>query len=182
MIVGITGRARSGKDTAGDYIQSRYGIPKMSLAGPLKKAVTHMFGITQEMAEGSNYDRQQIVEPWGISVREMLQKLGTEGARRVFGDDFWTMRADIELSQKPGYYSKGFVMTDIRSDNEAQWVATKGGVVIKVERDLEGICNRHSSEKGVSPALVDHHIINNGTIPDFKSELRSILDEQCNKI
>lgn len=174
MIVGLTGRARSGKDTAGVIISKLYGLPDLAFADPLKEAAMRMFGITREMAYGINYDREQIVEPWGISVREMLQKLGTECAREVFRQDFWMVRADISLATDP-MYSGGFVMKDIRFDNEAEWVLDKGGVVLQLHRSAGGIPEEHASERGVSSHLITARIPNEHTIPDLEILLETAL-------
>lgn len=174
MIVGITGRARSGKDTAAGIIAKLCGVTELAFADPLKEAAMCMFGITRDMAYGINYNREQIVEPWGISVREMLQKLGTECARHVFRDDFWMVRADIELERNE-MYGGGFIVTDIRFDNEADWVSSKGGRIIKMHRSQGGIAEDHSSEHGVSHCLIDHFIPNEGTIGDLEILLEGVI-------
>lgn len=180
MIIGITGRARSGKDTAAGIIARLCGITDLAFADPLKEAVICMFGITRDMAHGINYDREQIVEPWGISVREMQQKLGTECARKVFREDFWMVRADLELARNE-MYAGGFIMTDIRYDNEAQWVLDKGGRIIKMHRTVGSISEEHSSEHGVSHNLVDHFIPNEGTKGDLEILLEGVIYGANNK-
>jgi len=179
VIVGLTGRARSGKSTAANIISKAYGITEIAFADPLKEAAIHMFGITRDMAYGVNYNREEVVQPWGISVRTMLQKLGTECARMVFQDDFWTVRADIEVESNPMYFD-GFILTDVRFDNEAKWVADRGGVVIHLHRTVGGIGNEHASEKGVSGSLIDHHVPNEGTVADLEILLRGVLDGRNN--
>lgn len=179
MIVGLTGRARSGKDTAGEIISRLYGLPALSFADPLKEAAIHMFGITRDMAYGINYDREQLVYPWEMSVRQMLQELGTECAREVFRPDFWMMRADITVETDPAY-SGGFVMRDIRFDNEAEWVLDKGGIVIMLHRSVGGIPEEHKSERGVSCHLVTKRVPNENTIGDLEILLKGVLDGRNN--
>lgn len=179
MIVGFTGRARVGKDTAAGIVSKRYGLPSLAFADPLKEAAIHMFGITRDMAYGVNYDREQTVYPWEISVREMLQKIGTECAREVFRQDFWLMRASITMETDP-VYSEGFVMSDIRFDNEAEWVLDKGGIVIMLHRSSGGIAEEHKSERGVSSHLVTKRIPNENTVGDLEILLKEVIDGRNN--
>ena len=179
MIVGLTGRARSGKDTAAAILSKKLKVYPLSFADPLKQAAMAMFGITFEMAHGIGYDRELIVEPWGISVREMLQKLGTECARKVFRDDFWMVRADITLECDMTYVN-GFICTDIRFDNEAQWVKDKGGIILSLHRSQGAIADDHASEKGVSSILIDHYVPNEGTISDLEVLLSGVFDGRYN--
>ena len=168
MIVGLTGRARSGKSTAGVFIERNYGIPAVAFADPLKKAAMSMFGISEHMAYGADgYDRERIVEPWGISVREMLQKLGTDCARQVFFDDFWVRRLDAEVESNEEY-SDGFVVTDVRFDNEAKWIKDRGGVVLSLHRNSPEGVRAHKSEDGVSHEYIDKYIPNVSTIADLQ--------------
>jgi len=89
MILGFTGPARSGKDTAAEMaIVALYNIHKISriekyaFADPLKHAAAAMFGVDVKLMYSD--DKDQIDPFWGISYREMLQKLGTEGGRQLF--------------------------------------------------------------------------------------------------
>lgn len=176
MIIGLTGRARSGKDTAGAIISRLFGLPGLAFADPLKEAAIPMFGLTRDMVYGINYDREQIVQPWGMSVRDMLQRLGTECAREVFRQDFWMMRADITLATDP-MYAEGFVMKDIRFDNEAEWILDKGGVVLMLHRSVGGIAEEHKSERGVSDHLISKRIPNEGTLGDLEILLETALSK-----
>lgn len=168
MVVGICGKARAGKDTAGAYLSKKLGIPTVAFADALKLSAVAMFGITSDMAYGINYDREQIVEHWGISVREMLQKLGTECAREVFRDDFWVRRLQ-QLVRIDPCYSEGFIVTDVRFDNEAQWVLDMGGKMVHISRrdSILESADGHSSEDGVNPNLVNSFVSNDHDVQDL---------------
>ena len=43
MLVGITGKAGSGKDTVGDYLVKSHGFKKIALADPIKRLVKDVF-------------------------------------------------------------------------------------------------------------------------------------------
>jgi len=168
MIIGLAGKARAGKTTAADYISAKYEIPTYAFADPLKAAACQLFGIAPQMAYGTGgYDREQIVPQWGISVREMLQKLGSECMRMNFGADFWTKRAEIVTNQH-----RHLIISDVRFDNEADWVKSKAGIVINITRE-SSINSSHASERGVSKT--DHQIENNGNAMELFNKIDEIL-------
>ena len=172
MIIGLAGKARAGKTTAANYITIKYDIHEYAFADPLKTAAVELFGITRQMAYGYEYDREQIVNGWGISVREMLQKLGTECMRMNFGDDFWTKRAEIAVSK----YTH-LIISDVRFDNEARWIKNKGGIVINITRASIDIDSNHVSESGITEQHYD--IENSGNIRNMFNKIDSILSEYC---
>ena len=168
MIIGLAGKARAGKTTAADYIAAKHEIHSYAFADPLKAAACQLFGITPQMAYGTGgYDREQIVTQWGISVREMLQKLGTECMRMNFGADFWTKRAEIAADQH-----RHLIISDLRFDNEAAWVKSKGGIVINITRE-SCLNSQHASEMGINE--YDHQIENNGSVFILHAQLTEIL-------
>jgi len=186
-IFGITGLARSGKNTTAEYLASKYSLPILSFADPLKEAAVSLFGITEDMAYGFyDYDREQIVPEWGISVREMLQRLGTECMRKEFGEDFWLRRAEQTI--KHPVYKNGFILSDIRFDNEAEWIKSKGGTILSIERNLSKQ-HGHVSEDRINVDLLDYIIPNTNTIPVLYHRLDTLcltLDklnerDNCNK-
>lgn len=174
-LIGLCGKARSGKDTIADRLMSHFGMATYAFADPLRRAAHEMFGVPLESFLGSNPNREEPHPFWGISPREMLQKLGSEGGRDVFGQDLWVRRAQQywdnlqasdtldRLKLRPSFWS-GLVVTDIRYDNEAQWVLGQGGVVVEVKRPDAITVASHRSEQGIDDLLVTSTINNDGDL------------------
>lgn len=57
VIIGLSGHAGSGKDTAADYLVDRYGFVKLSLADEMKRFCKTVFGFTDEQLWGSSEKR-----------------------------------------------------------------------------------------------------------------------------
>jgi len=88
-IVGISGRKRSGKDTAADILCEEYGYEKYSFADPIKAACKEVFGFDNEQVRGS---RKENTDPyWGFSPRDAMQVFGTDAFRER---KFWRKRVD----------------------------------------------------------------------------------------
>jgi len=64
-----------------------------------------------------------------VTPRGMLQKMGTEAGRNVFGSDLWVQSLDSRIDM-----TKNNVITDVRFPNEIKWIRKKGGFVVRVTR------------------------------------------------
>jgi hypothetical protein len=144
MIIGIAGFQGSGKDTIADYLQNIYGFKRDSFAATLKDAVAAVFGWDRELLEGRTTEsrtwREQ-VDPWwserlampNLTPRLVLQKWGTEVARKSWHDDTWIASLENKLNRA----HNDIVITDVRFPNEIQAVRNAGGIVIRVVRGPE---------------------------------------------
>ena len=144
MIIGICGFQGSGKDTIADYLQNIYGFKRDSFAATLKDAVAAVFGWDRELLEGRTTESRvwrETVDPWwanrlnmpNLTPRLVLQKWGTEVARKSWHDDTWIASLENKLARA----HNDIVITDVRFPNEIRAVRDAGGVVIRVVRGPE---------------------------------------------
>ena len=168
VVIGFAGKARSGKDTAGQYLVDRYRFVHYYFAKPLKEGTKHMFNLTEEQIK----NKEKVIETWGKSPRELYQLLGTDVARSI-DSDVWVKNAEMFRRQNAGY---SMVVTDVRFANEAKWIRDKGGIVIYLESKTRGIESHtsHSSENGLSGEDVDLIIENDGTINALYDKIEEI--------
>ena len=166
MLIGLSGKAGSGKDTAGKFLCDRYKCLHYYFAKPLKEGAKIMFALTDEQIK----NKEQVIEPWGMSPRKLYQRLGTEVGRGI-DVNIWVKNAEMFVRQNAGFT---VVITDVRFSNEAFWIHNRGGVVINIVREQNDIKeNKHSSEDGLKPDDIDLTIYNNGTIEELKMSLTS---------
>jgi hypothetical protein len=164
MLIGISGKAQSGKDTLGKFLCDEYKCLHYYFAKPLKEGAKVMFNLTDDQIA----NKEVPIEPWGISPRKIYQLLGTEVGRGI-DPAIWIKNAEMFIKSVPG---RTVVITDCRFDNEAIFIRNRGGVVINIVRDQKDIYeNKHSSEGGLSPDNIDFTIYNNGTIEDMCNEV-----------
>lgn len=170
-VIGIAGKARSGKDTVADFIVAAIGGYKYSFADPMRAMLNAGFGI--DMHSKYWQDRKEDPIPiLGKSPRQMLQTLGTEWGRQLVNDKVWLILANQKLLRR----GPGMVIDAIRFQNEADWVRSVGGQVIHIERPGVQEVNPHSSENGVLRAPEDPVIINNGTLEDLQVHIRKLYE------
>lgn len=187
IIVGVTGYARSGKDTVADRLVARHGFKRMSFAGPLKAVLRkmdpivgmdpmrpgHLIHLSEALARCGGEDGVKSLFP---EYRRLLQKLGTEGIRSI-DEEFWIKAAAKMIMAEPN--DSRLVFTDCRFPNEGTAIKDAGmrGNVLPlpgpttelwcVEREeatLEAVNNAHLSEQYVGKLDEDYFLDNNGTI------------------
>jgi hypothetical protein len=158
---GRHGTAGAGKDTVADYLYQLGDYYPIALSDPIKDALEAMFDLPAGV-----WDRPDLKEHPLPSVnttpRYLAQTLGTEWGREVVRSDLWLLLAEQRICKFAGICS-GFVITDIRFDNEAQWIKERGGEVVRVVRpaaDSQIDNAGHGSESGVADELVDVTIDN----------------------
>jgi hypothetical protein len=165
MLIGLTGKARSGKDTVAEYLNNKHMFSHYWFSKPMKDACRTIFGWDDRHLYG---DLKEVVDPiYGISPRVALQTLGTEWGRNCINQDLWLTRAKAEILKH-----ENITISDCRFDNEAQAILDMGGYIIEVQRNNVESVAAHTSEQGISSDLISFEVENNGTF----EELFSLVD------
>lgn len=198
-IIGLAGKAGSGKDTAALLIQeilAERGLTstKLSFASKLKDACSLFFGWDRELLEHDfSYKEGEIGDPacdaLRLSRREIMQKFGTDAVRNGLHPDAWIiiLRLAIERGEYDGY-DVG-LLPDCRFKNELKFVREMGGNLLRIERGGDNttltIHTLHQSETdwldwddwdNIVNNHVDHELSNEQNIKTFKWELNNVLD------
>jgi len=90
MIIGLSGYARSGKDTIAEILIMNYGFKRLAFADNIRKAIIKLDPILSNGQRISGSVREIGWEPTkaNTEVRRLLQVFGTEVGREMFGEDF----------------------------------------------------------------------------------------------
>ena len=160
-LVGLVGRARSGKDTVAGLL----GLPILKLAQPVKDAVRVLYGWTDHHIEGNLKD---VPDPrFNITPRSAMIHL-TDVMKKRHGLDFFSKRLlDI-------WDGTSAVITDVRYQEDIVVLRQKGAVLVRIERPG---CSDHPHEDGLAAMKVDYVIRNDGSIPELNMVLNSLRRE-----
>lgn len=164
--IGISGYAQTGKDTVANRLVAKHGFTKVSFADAIREALLRLNPRVE--VPGVGYMKLSAAyqtsgdNPWealkknGTEVRELLQRMGTEVGREMFGDDFWVNYAIDNIPD-----GARVVIADVRYPNEANAVRGLGGEVWRVVRKGVGPVNDHPSENALDDYEFDATIKNN---------------------
>lgn len=170
-IIGIAGRARTGKDTVASLIHTQLGGYRYSFADPIRAMMRAGFDIDMSDPYWQK-NKENPVAALGKSPREMMQTLGTEWGRDMVSDDVWLVLAAAKLIK----HGPGMIIPDVRFENEAAWIRHRGGTILHVTRkDAEPVA-AHSSETPIKMIPGEIEVRNNGTLADLQSQVESIIN------
>lgn len=168
-LIGIAGRARSGKDTVANFIIAAIGGYRYSFADPIR-AMLAPLGV--DMNDPYWQARKEDVIPaLGVSPRRMMQTLGTEWGRNLINPDLWLVMAHQRLLRN----GPGMVISDVRFENEAAWIRKHGGRIIHVIRSEAKAVEAHASEDGIEMQDTDARLFNSGTLEELQLSVRELL-------
>lgn len=175
-VVGLSGLARSGKDTAAGVLVREFGFIQLAFADPLKEGSAAMLGMPITAMYGNN--RDEVLPDFGFSVRHFLQVMGTECVREHFGAGFWLKACARRMQALRDEGFQRFVISDARFDNEAEFCRdSENGHFIQIERaGLDRMT--HASEAGVTLTPQDTTLHNNSTIGVFEHVVRKWAQER----
>jgi hypothetical protein len=165
-LIGLTGYARTGKDTLASILVEKYGYRRIAFADTIRSflyEVNPMVGCSpsgylQDLVDLVGWDKAK-EEP---QVRRLLQDLGV-AARKLINEDVWitSALADLDPHEK-------VVIADVRFENEAAMIRLLGGQLWRVKRFNTSAVNDHVSEIELDGYAVDQIFLNNGTVEDLE--------------
>lgn len=169
-IIGFSGPARSGKDTAGAFVQAELGGYLYAFAEPMKQMLRPL-GIN--MSDPYWEERKDdIVPALGVSPRRLMQTLGTEWGRELINPELWVLLAKMRFLER----RRRMIITDVRFENEADFVRSNGGIIVHMQPKQEYQVAAHISEDGIDVKEGDKIIVNDGSLEDLQTSVRSCLD------
>lgn len=173
-IIGLYSPApQSGKSTVALELEQR-GYVIVPFAETLKLMLIPMLESLGYDKHGANYlvyqAKQVVVGDAGVSVRHMLQTLGTEYGRQCIHPDIWVRCWKGRAQQ----YS-AVVADDVRFPNEAAMIKLLGGEIWRIDRPGVPHEHGHASEGSLDDFDgFSRRIVNDGTIDDLICKLREI--------
>lgn len=193
MLIALNGRLGAGKDTAADRIEAIFApereVKRLTFAGPLKRSVCALLGVTLQELEDMKLDPNPTVKVKipsmefpnsyivrSLTGRQFLERYGTEAHRDVFGDNFWL---DQAIPRDPFLLEHHmWVITDCRFVNEAERVQELGGIVIEIVGPNGREGNGHPSDTPLPDHLIDAVIdntVHDDNFAHLDTQLRTVL-------
>lgn len=191
MIIVLSGKARSGKDTVANILEGLFHKEKRTVrviayADFLKTILSKCFLLSPEQLygnmkeapiEGLKMNTGSLLESdrcW--TPRELLQYIGTDVFRKINPDCWVNVVRSKALYDSDAAHT---IITDGRFPNEIDWVVERGGFHIHIERSERDFSNNntHISETSLDNInCCDNTFVlhNNGTLDALKIKIDNI--------
>lgn len=197
MIIGVAGKARSGKDQLAKFIKEEFEkkhnrkFYDAAFAFELKNMCKFQFGLSDEQLWGDmkewadeRFPRDKWKHLAGGTMthwtpREIMQEMGSFYRKIDYG--FWVKGLEKFLQYEALKGHKDFIITDVRHINEAEFIKNRKGFLIRIERDVENRDQIHGATHESETSLdsykdFDMYIDNNGDLADLKVSSYNIMN------
>ena len=120
MIIGVSGKKRSGKDTVYRLIKKSAGIfaIRAAFGDQIKEEVAGVTGVNLDHIEENKEHFRPMLQWWGADFR-----------RHYNGESYWLDKMLEKMRSVAD--SEVLVITDVRYPNEAELVKKAGGIMIR---------------------------------------------------
>lgn len=153
---------RVGKDTCCEILADHYtDAQRLSFAGPLYSIMNFI---------------QDTCHREPVKDRYLLQSVGGM-LRDHYGADIWCKMLMDKVKQIENENpDSNILISDVRFENEANFLREAGFTLIKVERNVprDESVDSDVSERGIDDSFFDFVIENNGTVEELKEKLMII--------
>jgi hypothetical protein len=183
-----------------NYLDHEYWLDEQSnweirkFAGKLKDIASHLTGIDIEDFEDQSFKKTNLGTEWWttcdeglqpMTVREFLQKLGTDALRNGLHPNVWVnalmadykheKTCDCEKECRCTFKLPNWIITDTRFINEAKAIKDNGGIIIRVDRPGVKPINNHPSEIELDSWNFDYKIANVSDLISLMFTVENIL-------
>jgi len=175
-IIGLYSPAQgSGKSTIAQILKEQRGYECVSFAGPLKQMSIAFFegmGYSKNQARHLIYNKDYMIPGLNITVRKIMQTIGTDWGREIIDKDVWVKIWQMRILQ-----FNLVTVDDVRFENEAQTIKELGGQVWKVIRPGVENADSHKSEGLLDDwGGFDRLLINGGSINQLEELTLKTID------
>lgn len=178
----LTGHARSGKDTVGQYLVDQYGFKRFAFADEMKRLLHELYRDVPQHPKP-----RRAYQVFG----EGLRNLDIPGAKHV-----WINATMRQIDTYIWWHSEvdergaNVVITDLRTPLEYERLRQEGFTIIRVKAQsalriaraqqagddfsLEDLT--HDTESYVDSFLTDYEITNDGSVEDLRRQIDKIME------
>lgn len=180
MLIGLTGKKRSGKGEAVKEALTM-GFCPMAFSPPVKAMVREFLkqlGYTHAGISQFEANKEDLIPEINQPIRHLWQSLGTDWGRNLIDPNIWIFAADLRMRQwQEAVRPEHFIFEDIRFENEARYIRHQNGLIIHIERIGLESTDQHESENGIMFVDCDERLINDN-LDDYLHRFRCLVESR----
>lgn len=197
MIIGLSGRIKSGKGMVSDYLINEYGFEKVTIAWFLKSTLAELYSLDLDFFYSHEKKEKNVNLLWNKDVakryaeiikehytdlwyqsdtplifkrtRDAMQHIGT-GVLRRYDEQYHVNKMLSNLDPK-----KKYVCDDVRFPNEKRAIEQNFGVCTYILRPKNPYISNHDSETALNWTDFDNVIINRENYDEVKHQIQYFI-------
>ena len=188
MIIAFCGKAGAGKSQTADYLCEKHLIHPVAFADTLRMMVAPLAFLAansdQDTANHYLYAGKDKPMPLvNISARQLYRDIGD--SMRSHNPDVFVRLTELKINLIRSFYQRKMrddelvvpiVIDDLRMQNEAEWIKSQGGIIIKITRPADQLRKlpEHHTEAGIPDSFIDFQFANDGNLYDLQTKAHAI--------
>lgn len=173
MKIALCGKMRSGKDSVAEHLEAKYDFKNFKLSSGITEIINQYFPETRRTGK----------------PREFYQLIGQ--TFRELDQDVWIKKTQRDIYRYMSRYDakSNILISDLRQQNEYEYLKKNGYIIVKVEADDDLRMNRilesndvfnkdefyHETEMSVDTIEADYVIKNNGTLIELYHKIGKMM-------
>jgi hypothetical protein len=185
MLIGLMGKKQVGKDTVANHLGGKYSFRQLAFADPLKEMCASITNTPLINWYNNNLKDKHLDNHFSeFTYRQFMQHMGDAIRNGLSEKAFIISTFDRMHNFDINGLHCNTVISDIRFDNELEFVYNIGGKIIHIIRPQEEN-DTHISEQMILSTkqrqFVDKQLINDSTIDNLLNSVDLIIQEYRKK-
>lgn len=172
--IGLVGRAGPGKDTAAKILCETLELRPYTFAHPVTLKCANFLNMSHSNFLALPKDSMCIDN---LTKRQMMQHTGAQLRQRNEFFAIQDLQHRIECHEQDNYLFNGQLISDVRLPLEADWLRSKGGILIHIKRPGKHRAPADVTEQDLYAPRGEKVIYNTGTLEEFKKEVTQYAEE-----
>lgn len=118
----------------------------------------------------------KLVPGLNVTLRHMLQSIGTAWGRNCIHPDIWVMKLKTALRRFDDY--RLVIVDDLRMPNEYHMLRKQGASLIRIERKSAPAAKPHESNARLEDMQFDYYVTNDGDVEELQAKARLIAQSE----